>query len=138
MGRKVESGRASRSYRAGVRPLVVAVLLALSTALVPAQAGAAEESNLGTDAGVGVGTALVNVLYIPLKLTYATVGGVVGGLAYLLTIGDFDVANEVWQPTLGGSYILTPSMLTGDEPLQFNGGSPEEPKAVPAKKQWPD
>jgi hypothetical protein len=138
MGRKVESQRATRRGRTGVRALAVTVLLGLATALVPVRAGAAEESNLGTDAAVGVGTALVNVLYIPLKLTYATVGGVVGGLAYLLTIGDYDVANEVWQPTLGGSYIVTPSMLTGDEPFRFSGGSPEAPKAAPAQKQWPD
>ena len=37
------------------------------------------------DAGIGTATVAANVFYIPAKLTYATLGGITGGLAFLLT-----------------------------------------------------
>jgi hypothetical protein len=89
--------------------------------LVSASPGAAEEEGFFEAAGVGVGTALVNVLYIPAKFTYATVGSLIGGFAYVLTLGDMDTAMGVWEPTLGGSYVVTPAMLRGDDPIEFSG-----------------
>jgi len=46
-----------------------------------------------------------------------------GGLAYLLTVGDTETAQKVWSPSVGGSYVITPAMLRGDEPILFNGPS---------------
>lgn len=89
--------------------------------LVAASPARAEEEGFAEAAGVGVGTALVNVLYIPAKFTYATVGGLIGGFAYVLTLGDTDTAMGVWEPTMGGSYVVTPAMLRGDEPIEFSG-----------------
>ena len=89
--------------------------------LVAATPAAAEEEGFFEAAGIGVGTALVNVLYIPAKFTYATVGSLIGGFAYVLTLGDMDTAMGVWEPTLGGSYVVTPAMLRGDDPIEFSG-----------------
>jgi hypothetical protein len=100
----------------------VAVVLSLTLVLAARPAFAKEESSFFEDVGIGVGTALVNVLYIPAKFTYATVGSVIGGLAWVLTLGDTDTAMGVWEPTLGGSYVVTPKMLRGDEPIEFSGG----------------
>ena len=61
------------------------------------------------------------MLYIPAKFTYATVGGLIGGFAWVLTLGDTDTAMGVWEPTMGGSYVVTPSMLRGEEPVEFSG-----------------
>jgi hypothetical protein len=85
-------------------------------------AGAAED-NFFSDVGIGFGTALVTVLYLPAKFTYATVGTLIGGFAWVLTLGDTDTAMGVWEPTLGGSYVVTPAMLRGDEPIEFSGGT---------------
>jgi hypothetical protein len=112
----VSRGGAGRSVR------VVAVILSL-TILLGARPAAAEEEGFFGDVGIGLGTALVNVLYIPAKFTYATVGSLIGGLAWVLTLGDTDTAMGVWEPTLGGSYVVTPSMLRGDEPVEFSGGT---------------
>lgn len=90
------------------------------TVLVATTPARAEEGFL-ENAGIGLGTALVNVLYIPAKFTYATVGSLIGGLAWVLTLGDTDTAMGVWEPTLGGSYVVTPAMLRGDDPIEFSG-----------------
>jgi len=80
-----------------------------------------------SNAGWGVLTVLTNVFYIPAKVVYAGAGTVVGGLAYVLTIGDADTAEKIWEPALGGTYVITPAMLRGDERVSFNGdGSSKE------------
>ena len=107
--------------RKWLRTVTVAVALS-ATLLAAGPASAKEESSFLGDVGIGLGTALVNVLYIPAKFTYATGGGVIGGLAWILTLGDTDTAMGVWEPTLGGSYVVTPKMLRGDEPIEFSDG----------------
>ena len=105
-----------RMLRRGIACVVVGALLASAR---PALA----EEGFFEKAGIGLGTALVNVLYIPAKFTYATVGGLIGGFAWVLSLGDTDTAMGVWEPTMGGSYIVTPNMLRGREPLEFSGTS---------------
>src|SRR5207249_6528497 len=92
----------------------LAVLTALATAQ-PAEAGYLE------DAGWGSLTVLSNVVYMPAKLCYATLGGLTGGLAFALTAGDLQTAETVWVTTMGGTYVITPSMLQGQEPIVFTG-----------------
>jgi hypothetical protein len=75
------------------------------------------------EAGWGSLAALCNMLYMPGKLVYAALGGFTGCLAYAVTVGNEDAAKAVWQPTLGGTYVITPKMLQGDEPLLFSGAS---------------
>jgi hypothetical protein len=81
----------------------------------PAQAGYLE------DAGWGGLTVLTNVFYMPAKLVYATVGGITGGFVYAVTVGDFDAAEKVWVMSMGGTYVVTPGMLQGEEPIAFTG-----------------
>lgn len=100
------------------------------------QAGAAADTgSFWKDVGLGAGAAVTNVLYIPAKLVYASVGGVVGGLAYVVTLGSTETANAIWEPTLGGTYVLTPRMLAGEEKLHFNG-QPPEPPAEPSFQEY--
>jgi len=92
----------------------LAVLTALATAQ-PAEAGYLE------DAGWGSLTVLSNVVYMPAKLCYATLGGLTGGLAFALTAGDLQTAETVWVTTMGGTYVVTPGMLQGQDPIAFSG-----------------
>lgn len=73
------------------------------------------------DAGMGTVTVLANVVYIPVKLTYATLGGVTGGFAYVLTGANYQVAERIWTPSLGGNYVLSPDHLRGDQTIYFSG-----------------
>lgn len=86
-----------------------------------ARAESSEAGKAGSDFGTGVVAVLGNVVYIPVKLTYAVLGGVTGSLAYVLTGGNRDVADGVWVPSMGGDYVLTTDMMTGREKVHFNG-----------------
>lgn len=91
---------------------IVAFLLAL-----PAGARA----DFAEDAGMGTATVLANVVYVPTKIAYATLGGLTGGFAYLLTGGNYTAAEKVWTPSLGGNYVLNTSQVWGQEPIMFSG-----------------
>jgi hypothetical protein len=109
--------------KVGLRALRRWISCALVATIVASAQPALAEEGFFAKAGIGLGTALVNVLYIPAKFTYATVGGLIGGFAWLLSLGDTDTAMGVWEPTMGGSYIVTPDMLRGKESLEFTGST---------------
>jgi hypothetical protein len=73
------------------------------------------------DAGWGVLTVFSNLGYMPLKLVYSTLGGVTGGLAYVCTAGHMETAQNIWVTSMGGTYVLTPGMLKGQDPIAFAG-----------------
>jgi len=87
-------------------------------------------------AGYGAGALLCNVLYIPAKLVYALLGGIVGGGTYLITAGNQQAANTVWRSSLGGDYVVTPQMLAGQQPINFSGPT-NTPPNVPAPANSP-
>ena len=122
MGGRTEVGSLRRTKIAS-RTMRRWVACALVATVVASARPALAEEGFFEKAGIGLGTALVNVLYIPAKFTYATVGGLIGGFAWLLSLGDTETAMGVWQPTMGGSYIVTPNMLRGRESLEFTGSS---------------
>jgi hypothetical protein len=95
--------------------VAAAVLAASLGSAAPARADFLE------DAGWGTLTVLSNVVYMPAKLVYATLGGLTGGLALGLTGGDMDVAETIWITSLGGTYVLTPPMLRGEESIAIAG-----------------
>src|ERR1700676_5520902 len=81
-------------------------------------------------AGYGAGALLCNVLYIPAKLVYAILGGLVGGGTFLITAGNQQAANTVWRSALGGDYVVTPQMLAGQQPINFSGPTDTPPTAA--------
>ena len=104
----------------GWRNAVALAALALGLGTTrPAHAGFLE------DAGWGSLTVLSNLVYMPVKMVYAGLGGITGGLAFALTGGDVDTAEKVWVPSMGGTYIVTPSMLRGEESIAFSGSASE-------------
>ncbi len=111
------------------RGMVILVLVTLSTLLVitPTIASADEgEDSQSSEAGLGVASGLLTIVYLPFKLAYAVGGGVVGGLTYVLTGANMDVAKSVWEPSFYGTYVITPDHLKGNEPVRFFGISPYE------------
>lgn len=87
-----------------------------------AQMARAQE-DFGTDAAYGSLAVLANVFYMPAKVVYAAIGGLTGCLVYLVTIGNEGAAIATWSPSIGGTYVVTPAMLRGEEPVLFNGAS---------------
>jgi hypothetical protein len=79
------------------------------------------------DAGWGALTVLANVAYMPAKLVYAALGGLTGGMALGVTGGDMNTAETVWVTSMGGTYVLTPRMLQGLDPVSFAGTTEPAP-----------
>jgi hypothetical protein len=103
--------------------LIAAALLSVAVAGAPAAARADEapERNIMLHYGLGVGAVLATLIYGPVKVVYATLGSITGGLAYLLTGGRLDVPREIIQPAIRGDYVVTPEHLTFNQPLLFVG-----------------
>ncbi len=111
------------------RGVVILVLVTFSTLLfiTPTVASANEgEESQSSEAGLGVASGLLTVVYLPFKLAYAIGGGIVGGVAYVLTGANEDVGKAIWEPSFYGTYVITPDHLKGNEPVRFFGISPYE------------
>jgi hypothetical protein len=93
---------------------------------------AARAEDFGENAGWGVLAVLSNIGYMPAKFVYATFGGLTGAFAYAVTLGDYEVSRNIWNASLGGTYVLTPSMMRGEDPIVFVG-MPEVPGEVAEK-----
>ena len=110
-----------KSLRQKFRTGMVAALLALPVGV---------RADFAEDAGMGTATVLANVVYVPTKIAYATLGGLTGGFAYLLTGGNYTVAEKVWTPSLGGNYVLNTHQVWGQEPIIFSGEIIPAPSAA--------
>jgi len=88
-------------------------------------AAGAEEPNPAASMGWGLAAVGTNLVYMPAKMVYAVAGGLVGLLAWGVTLGNSDVALGILQPALAGTWVVTPEMLRGDQPLMFVGPSYE-------------
>ncbi|MDA0738827.1 MAG: hypothetical protein O2999_04615 [Nitrospirae bacterium] len=101
------------------------VLLAGGVTVAVAQSN----SDPAEEAGLGVASALLTLPYGPAKIIYAGLGGIVGGATWLLTGGNLETAQTVWEPSFYGDYVITPDHLTGKKPLRFFGVSPYQEDA---------
>ncbi|MGD9763935.1 MAG: hypothetical protein AB7V27_09500 [Candidatus Binatia bacterium] len=109
----------------------VAVGLALSVTLMSApiaRAANTDGSDEWSDLGWGMAAIGTNIGYIPAKTIYALGSGLVAALAFGLTAGNGEVAKGILTPAFGGTWVVTPDMLQGEEPIMFSGPS-YEPKA---------
>jgi hypothetical protein len=108
-----------------------AIALAQSSSTAPAPTSQVPQPDEGgvnwQGVGYGAGSLLTNVVYIPAKLVYAVLGGLVGGGAWCLTGGNTQTANTIWRSSLGGDYVVTPDMLAGKEPIHFSGPTDTSP-----------
>lgn len=129
--------RQSKGFWGGVFKQLtgVCVLLAFSLIVCLGATGvslAAEQelSSPTNEAALGIGSALLTVIYFPVKFAYAILGGVVGTFTYGLTGGDLETAKAVWEPSFYGTYVITPDHLKGNEPVRFIGVSAYEDQAL--------
>jgi len=112
-----------------MRPVVV-IALALALVLAPGPAAVADtgatnqtQESTGSQAGLGALSIGATIVYGFAKIGYAAIGGATGGMAWMLTGGDTDVAGKIFTPSMRGTYVLTPRHITGEEPIHFVGSS---------------
>lgn len=89
----------------------------------------AEEIPEASPQGAGLQAAswVLTIPYGAVKTAYAIGGGIVGGLAWVVTGGNVEVAKSVWIPSMTGDYVVQPQHLTGEKTLCFVGRSFDEP-----------
>lgn len=114
---------------------VLALFLIFSPGLLIAAEPATEqnapqptEPSPTEEAGYGFASVLASMFYSPVKVTYAGLGLLTGGLGFLLSAGNADVANNIIYPSVRGNYVVTPRHLKGEEPLIFIGAPPPPPE----------
>jgi hypothetical protein len=130
--------------------VATAALLGFVALLAATPAGAQTETQSETnaenggregEAGLGVAAGLISLFYAPAKVLYAAGGGLVAGLAYVVSAGDMEVVDPILTPALRGDYVVTPAHLRGERQLEFIGREPEdralrdEPKQPASNKE---
>lgn len=79
--------------------------------------------SMAREAGLGVSSAVLSIVYFPIKFAVGVVGAALGGVGGFVTGGNERVARGAWQPLTGGTYFITPEVLERDRPfLPFDGG----------------
>ncbi len=63
----------------------------------------------------GINSCLLSLVYSTIKVNIAIIGGVVGGVAYPLSGFNGEVSNKIWSSSMGGTYLITEDVLTGNE-----------------------
>ena len=63
----------------------------------------------------GMNSCLLSLVYSPIKVNIAIIGGVVGGVAYPLSGFNGGVSKKIWSSSLGGTYLITEDILAGKE-----------------------
>lgn len=106
-----------------IRSGVAAAVFAAALAGVPARASA---ESLAQEAGLGILTATVNVVYGPAKVVYALGGSLVAGAAWLFSGGDSDVSHPITTAALRGDYVVTLEHLRRQRSLEFIGRDPQD------------
>jgi len=98
-----------------------AVVLGVTVMVV--SPAAASEGDMGApeDVALEVSSWLLTAPYGAFKAAYALGGTAVGGLAWLGTGGNMEVAKSVWIPAVTGDYIVRPENLLGERPINFVG-----------------
>jgi hypothetical protein len=115
--------------------LCLALFLFLAPSVAASQESAPEttasQPGLGESLGYGLGSALASLIYSPLKVTYAGLGLLTGGLGYVLSAGRTEVATSIIYPAVLGDYVITPAHLQGRAPVIFIG--PPAPGSQPTQ-----
>ncbi len=106
----------------GKRTLLLGVAFALLITVMGSASIAADTSG-STPEGVALQATswLLTVPYGAVKIAYALGGGIVGGLGWIATGGNTDIAEAIWVPSIYGDYIIQPQHLTGEKQLRFMG-----------------
>ena len=127
------------ALRRSPRTRSVAAVAFFIIALAPAASLASNDaSSMAKGIGIGTTSALASLIYGPLKILYATGGVVVGGLSWAFSGGDAEVAKTVMTPAIYGDYVISPSVLTGDEKLEWYGRAPDYPATNVVSSAPPD
>ena len=103
------------------RVALLAFVLVVAASPVTAQA----QEPTYESGGLGAAAVLCSLIYGPIKVATATLGLIVGAFGYPLSGGDTEVTMRIIHTSVRGDYVVTPSHLRGERPLEFFGRAPD-------------
>lgn len=119
----------------GISMVICLAFVGVTVVGLPNVSLAAEgESDPSNEAMLGFGSGLLTLVYLPAKTVYAVLGSVVSGMTYAVTGGDWETAKSVFEPSVYGTYVITPDHLKGNEPVRFYGSSPYQDESLMSEK----
>jgi hypothetical protein len=102
---------------------IAALLIGLAV-LGSSEAGWAQPNSgdgAGQQAAYGAGSVFSTLVYAPLKASFCILGAISSGFA--LPIAGPRTAGHIAGTTCGGSWVITPDNLKGNQPVKFVGGT---------------
>ncbi len=61
-------------------------------------------------AGVAVGVSAGNMWFLPIKAISMSIGALSGALSFVVTGGNLELTQQIWQDTSQGPYVITPDL----------------------------
>lgn len=61
-------------------------------------------------AGMAVELSAGNMWFLPAKFISSSIGVLSGALSFVVTGGNADLTQQIWQDTLQGPYVITPEL----------------------------
>ena len=132
----IDMNKTTRSQRACRSTQAWAVVAA--AALFWSSTAHAEGERVRNEAGMGAASAAATLIYGPAKLIYAGGGGLVAGMAYVVSGGDKQVSKPILDAAMRGDYVVTPDHLNGSRPIEFVGRNPEARELREQTEAWED
>ncbi|MGY6216326.1 hypothetical protein ACW73L_14295 [Methylolobus aquaticus] len=120
----VKGGRFRSSGRVLLALLVISGAAGPCRAEAPGPACAPDAETTAEGIGLQAASVVSSVFYLPAKSMMALAGGLAGGIAYAFSLGNLEIAEGVWGPSVYGTYLLTPEHLSGCKPIEFFGTVP--------------
>ena len=105
------------------------VVLTASLAVAGLHGTAAADST-AEQVTYGAGSVLGTAVYAPFKATFCILGGITSGFTF--PFAGADTAGKVATAGCGGTWVITPGVLKGQDHVKFVGGQALPPPARPA------
>ena len=61
-------------------------------------------------AGIGIGLTAGNMWFVPIKAISVVMGITVGAASFVLSGGNAELTQQIWQDTTEGPYLITPDV----------------------------
>jgi hypothetical protein len=102
----------------------LAAAVCATVALLATAAVAEEQKDLSVaphdrDPGAAVSAALINIVYMPVRIMTTFVGAEFAGIVGFFTGGNVHAADDTFD-LVNGSQVITPKMLDGKEAYHWN------------------
>ena len=106
-----------RQWKRGVVAMATVALLATSVGAIENDLSVAPRDR---DPRAAISAALLNVVYMPVRIMTTLLGAEFAGFVGFFTGGNVDAANDTFD-LVNGSQVITPNMLNGKAPFHLSG-----------------